>query len=436
MRMALVGVLVLVWTGSALAEAPRVVKSVPAHEDFAVDPKLAEIRVEFDQEMSQGGWSWTGGGETFPDITARPRWVDGKTCVLPVKLEPGHEYWLGINSNRARNFKSVRGVSAIPCPIHFKTTGTPAATQPASKPAGTPVTPDQNAIAILALRKHLNEDYSYRDRLGLDWGKLVTDAEPELKAAATDEAFAKRVTQLLRLAKDLHIRVGVGEDVNGIYSPDVRANVDFERIRKLVPGLQQMTPGVAVGHWDDGIAYVWIGTWSAEEDVKAAQAALVGAMGVVVDVRGNGGGDELMAREFAGRFLGEAKVYAKDRIREGGHWSEVYDRVVQPVGPRFVGKVVLLQGPANFSSNESFIQMMQVAGATTVGGKTGGSSGRPMSFELGNGVTITLPSWEDLDREGKPLEGVGLMPGVEVGFEEKGEGDAVLERGLEILRRK
>lgn len=50
----------------AFAESPKVTTSTPTPGDQAVDPTLTEIRVEFDQSMSTRGWSWVGGGPTFP----------------------------------------------------------------------------------------------------------------------------------------------------------------------------------------------------------------------------------------------------------------------------------------------------------------------------------------------------------------------------------
>jgi hypothetical protein len=42
----------------------------------------------------------------------RPYWTeDHKTCVLPVQLNPGSEYRLGLNSPSFRNFRSASGVA-------------------------------------------------------------------------------------------------------------------------------------------------------------------------------------------------------------------------------------------------------------------------------------------------------------------------------------
>ncbi len=106
---------------------PVVVKTVPVAFAEDVSPGLKSIRVLFDQPMMDGAWSWTGtgGGETFPELTTnKPRYNSSRTtCTLPVKLEPGKVYWVGINSPGYKNFKTVKRVPAKRYVILFATKG-------------------------------------------------------------------------------------------------------------------------------------------------------------------------------------------------------------------------------------------------------------------------------------------------------------------------
>jgi hypothetical protein len=103
---------------------PKVVKLTPKNGDKAVSPDLKVIRVEFDTPMNTGGFSFTGGGPTFPTIPEgqRPRWSrDGKTCTLPVELKPDTQYELGLNSVSHKNFASRWGVPLEPVAYQFHT---------------------------------------------------------------------------------------------------------------------------------------------------------------------------------------------------------------------------------------------------------------------------------------------------------------------------
>jgi RNA polymerase sigma factor (sigma-70 family) len=102
---------------------PVVVKSVPQAGDDAVDASTTEIRVTYSKDMQDGSWSWsTWGEDTFPKMTGKPHYdADKRTCIAPVKLEPGRTYAIWLNSNNFGNFKDAAGKSAVPYLLIFRT---------------------------------------------------------------------------------------------------------------------------------------------------------------------------------------------------------------------------------------------------------------------------------------------------------------------------
>jgi Bacterial Ig-like domain len=105
------------------AVPPVVVKTVPAAGADDVDPKLTEIKVTFSKDMQDKSWSWSSlSKEALPKVDGDPKYLDDKrTCVLPVKLEPGKVYALWVNSDQFTNFKDADGRSAVPYLLVFKT---------------------------------------------------------------------------------------------------------------------------------------------------------------------------------------------------------------------------------------------------------------------------------------------------------------------------
>lgn len=105
------------------AVPPVVVKTVPEAGAAEVDPKLLEIRVTFSKVMLDGSWSWVMlSQESFPKVEGKPKYLaDKRTCVLPVKLEPGKTYAIWVNSEELGNFKDTDGRSAIPYLLVFRT---------------------------------------------------------------------------------------------------------------------------------------------------------------------------------------------------------------------------------------------------------------------------------------------------------------------------
>ena len=423
------------------AGAPRVVKATPDNGDGAVDPATRAVRVTFDQPMdTKAGYSVVGGGPTFPTLAGRPRWEGDRTLVVPVRLKAGHDYWLSINSDRFINCRSAAGEPATPYPIAFRT---------AAGKAGVPE-PDEllgrNREAVAQLRRAVDEDYSYRDLRGVDWDARFKEATPAMERAATGGEFARAAAGLLSHAKDLHVWLKVGDEVIASHRRQGTPNFNPRILPRLVPDLKQHGRTTLTGRFDDGVVYLAIGTWENREpaSMDAVYAALKRAVeehapAVIVDVRPNSGGDEVLARKLAGCFVTEPKVYSKHTTRRGGEWSPVFERVVEPDqnGPAYRGKVAVLMGPANMSSCESFLRMMKRApDCVLVGDKSQGSSGNPQPHDLGNGVTVYLSSWKDLAPDGTEAEGKGVDPDLVVKTTAKdfAAGDPVLEAALKRVR--
>ena len=105
------------------AKNPHPVKTIPKIGATDVDPDLKEIRVTFDRDMDKGGFSWCGGGPYYPKATSKPKWINRRTCILPVKLEKGKAYRLALNWGRFQNFRSAQGEPATPTALYFCTRG-------------------------------------------------------------------------------------------------------------------------------------------------------------------------------------------------------------------------------------------------------------------------------------------------------------------------
>jgi RNA polymerase sigma-70 factor (ECF subfamily) len=104
---------------------PVVVKTVPQSGDTQVDPATKEIQVTFSKKMGDGSWSWVQiSRETFPEAAGKIHYQeDGKTCAMPVKLQPGRTYVVWLNAPKFQNFRDENGQSAVPYLLVFETIG-------------------------------------------------------------------------------------------------------------------------------------------------------------------------------------------------------------------------------------------------------------------------------------------------------------------------
>jgi len=163
---------------------------------------------------------------------------------------------------------------------------------------------------------------------------------------------------------------------------------------------------IAIYGWDDD---------AVPEQFQKALEQMRDTRGLILDVRWNGGGNEGLAQQVAGRFLKKETVYGYDQFRDGPAYTNLtkkFPRKVQPAGPwRYDRPVILLMGQKCMSSGESFIGMMTGApNVTTMGERTCGSSGNPQVIELPLSLTVTVPRWIDYKPDGKPLDEHGFEP--------------------------
>lgn len=103
---------------------PSVVKTVPPAGATNVDPALKELSFTFSKEMIDGNWSVCQvSDENFPESgTGKIHYLaDKRTCVMPVKLQPGKTYVLWLNRGQFQSFRDTQHNSSIPYLLVFET---------------------------------------------------------------------------------------------------------------------------------------------------------------------------------------------------------------------------------------------------------------------------------------------------------------------------
>jgi beta-lactamase regulating signal transducer with metallopeptidase domain len=150
---------------------PQIISTSPMNGVTDVDPALTEITVTFDRDMG-GGMSWVGGGPDFPKSPqdAKARWQDKRTCVLPVILQAGRYYRVGINSQSYQNFRGVNGVPANPSAVYFTTQGASEALQRRVKaPIIMSLNPPNGARDVSAAVTELRVSFNVPMGRGMSW---------------------------------------------------------------------------------------------------------------------------------------------------------------------------------------------------------------------------------------------------------------------------
>jgi C-terminal processing protease CtpA/Prc len=167
----------------------------------------------------------------------------------------------------------------------------------------------------------------------------------------------------------------------------------------------------------EGVPAIRITQWvnpPGENLVERFDKALEGARnrpGLIIDVRGNGGGEDKLASQVVGRFLSRAVIASISFHRKVP--SLDFERTVewtQPRGPwRYKGRVAVLTDEGCMSACEHFVSGMIEAGALTCGTPTSGACGWIRMVELPGGARLSVSRTFPL-HGGIPSPQLGMAP--------------------------
>lgn len=188
---------------------------------------------------------------------------------------------------------------------------------------------------------------------------------------------------------------------------DVRRNGDTLKLKlPLACHTLSNTPKAHYKILRDSIGYICIESMIDDvvEDFKQAYNQVCKLPYLIIDVRGNGGGNS-----NNGRLIAEYLLKNPQKHCVGGN--------ITPQTNVYKGKLFLLTSNHTFSAAESFtIDMKESGYVTLVGEKTAGDTGcAPKNFTSKFGIWFRIPTREPhLSPKDFPMEGVSIEPHHEV----------------------
>ena len=165
----------------------------------------------------------------------------------------------------------------------------------------------------------------------------------------------------------------------------------------------------------NSIGYIRFNTFHPDliPDMVAAVAALQDAPGIIIDLRGNPGGDPTACEQLAAQFLGEQEVlFGSFKTRSGIIDRRVTGENVYP------GPLVVLIDALSFSGSEYFSAGMQELGrGVIIGERSPGGLTAMNVTSLSDGAILGFPVAQLLTPDGMALEGYGVIPDITVFLE-------------------
>lgn len=212
-------------------------------------------------------------------------------------------------------------------------------------------------------------------------------------------------------------------------------------------------PSVAARNLADGITYIKLSNFMNDDGRDQFREVfdhldLRSTTGIILDIRFNPGGNSSNAHDVVSYFIDEpveVSIWKSRRYvpayRSWGNeqeWEQSDPEFVQPrEGARYLGPLVVLTGPATYSSAEDFLVPLSYSKrAVLVGSTTAGSTGNPIYVDLPRGGKFRVVSKRDVFPDGTEFVGYGIEPNVAVEptqldlFEGR---DPVLEAGIKAI---
>jgi carboxyl-terminal processing protease len=191
-------------------------------------------------------------------------------------------------------------------------------------------------------------------------------------------------------------------------------------------------------HLEDGIGYIRFTTFIAALNgkIQTAVESMHDAPGLVIDLRGNGGGDDEVAIRLAGLLFDKPTQLMITRTRAG---DTNYYRARPSKNP-YPGTVVILLDEGSGSASEQFAAGMQESGrAFIIGKKTEGDDMDADIAKLPTGAYFIYASGEPRTPKGVVIEGRGVIPDLEVNLTRAGlltGDDAQLGAAIQYIKQK
>lgn len=276
-----------------------------------------------------------------------------------------------------------------------------------------------------ALWKIMDEHYCFFQEKGVNWDSVHAVYAPRFNAGMTDDQELEVLGNMLAELKDGHVNLFASFDYSRYWGfhEDYPKNYSDTLARHYLGTDYRISNGFKYRIMDDNVGYLRVSSF--EDTIGAGNLDdillyLQPCLGIIIDLRDNGGGMLTAAEALAARFTDKEILVGYMRHKTGkGHndFSDMEEQTLKPAkGIRWHKPVVVLTNRSVYSAANEFVKYMRhCPHVTIVGDRTGGGAGLPFSSELPNGWSIRFSACPMYDTDKQSTEN-GIEPDIKVGL--------------------
>lgn len=301
-----------------------------------------------------------------------------------------------------------------------------------------------------ALWKIIDEHYCFFDykqqEYGLDWQAVYEKYRVRVDSKMSSSQLFEVLADMLAELRDGHVNLTSTRDYARYWAwhENYPANVSDSLLRAYLGTDYKIVGGLYYRVLDDNIGYIryesFLSNFS-ESNLDEVFIHLLFCKGLIIDIRGNGGGNLTNAEKLAARFCQEKTLVGYMQHKTGpGHneFSSLEPKYLEPSANMRWNKpvCVLVNRQVYSAANEFSMYMKALPNVKLVGDHTGGGAGMPFTNSLPNGWVVRFSAIPTYDAQQQSVE-FGIEPHQKVSLTTedflRGK-DTIIEAAREMLR--